>query len=178
MSERRVIFRPPTPVGDPYRADPHDAPLFPFEGSGEPAPSSTPSVSVPYVLPERGVTAGQIPPSPTYAEAQARQGEAPRAPVFARPGELPGASVVPQTTVERKARNAFLIGVASLLILHIPLGPIAIVMGVKAYRAGERRNGAWAIGTGVGGTLIGIIGVILWATGALPTLDELMKGQR
>lgn len=178
MSERRVTYRPPAPVGDPYRADPRDEPLFPFEGSGEPAPSSAPPVAAPYVLPEGGVVAGQIPPSPTYAEAQARQAEAPQPPVFARPGELPGASAAPQTAVERKARNAFLIGVASLLILHIPLGPIAIVMGVKAYRAGERRNGAWAIGTGVGGTLIGILGVILWATGALPTLDELMKGQR
>lgn len=71
-----------------------------------------------------------------------------------------------------------MIGIASLLILHVPLGPIAIVLGIKAIRSGERQTGRWAIAAGIGGTLIGILGVVLWATGVMPTLDELMEPKR
>lgn len=182
MSESRIRYRPPTPKGEPFRGDRGDPAPFPIQGA-EFAPSTTQHPPLgPYVLPPGGITAGEIPPSPTYAEAQAGlhtsdqppawQGQAP---IFTKPGGGPVADVSAADDLRRRARNAVTIGVVSLLFLHIPLGPIAIAMGVKAYRGGERRNGAWAIGTGVGGTLIGIVGVILWATGVLPTLDELME---
>ncbi|MBI5309737.1 MAG: hypothetical protein HZB14_01715 [Actinobacteria bacterium] len=183
MSGREIVYRPPRPIGAPFRGDPHDRPVFPTEGS--PASSSSAQIppsadSGPYVLPPEGATAGQIPLSGPYSRQPLPGDEQPagQAPVFTRPGAGPvsGPNAVPPTETERKARTALTIGVVSLLILHIPLGPIAIALGIKSIRAGERKVGAWAVSTGVAGTLIGVTAFVLWATGVLPTLDQLMQG--
>lgn len=75
----------------------------------------------------------------------------------------------------RDARIALAVGLASLLILPFILGPAAIVLGARSVRAGERRLGAWALSAGIAGTILATVGVILWATGVLPNLDELFK---
>lgn len=190
MSGRQIIYRPPKPVGRPFQGDPGDKPAFPREGSAGDPPSVRPAAAElpgqpvaggPYVLPAGGATAGEIPPSPPSvgSSPHVRPPSHGDAPIFTKPDGRPvtGPHVAPPTEAARKARTALTVGIVSLLVLHIPLGPIAIVLGAKAVRGGELKTGRWAIAAGVGGTLIGILGLVLWATGVLPTLDELMQGQ-
>ncbi|MNO45930.1 hypothetical protein D3C76_362090 [compost metagenome] len=45
------------------------------------------------------------------------------------------------------------LGIASLFIWSIVLGPIAAIMGFYAYSQGRKASGAWAIGLGIVATL-------------------------
>lgn len=45
------------------------------------------------------------------------------------------------------------LGIASLFLWSIILGPIAAVLGFYAYSQGKRASGAWAIGLGIVATL-------------------------
>ncbi len=45
------------------------------------------------------------------------------------------------------------VGIASLFMWSIILGPLAAVMGIYAYSQGQKTSGAWAIGLGVVATL-------------------------
>lgn len=152
MSVPRPGFRPPRPVGEPFRGDSRDAAPFPTERSARA------SGLVPAVNPAFAVAAG-----PVFAPAVAKR------PIFTRP------NAAGETPDRRAARAALALGLVSLLVLPVVLGPVAIVLGIRAIRGGERRLGAWAVSAGVAGTVLGIVGVILWATGVLPNLDELLK---
>lgn len=162
MSGERITFKPPEPIGEPFRAAGGERSHFPVEGdiaSFQPAPPESAEFR-PVLVPE--------PFAPDTAAS------AP--PVFVQPGERGSEAPRQPTSASRtRARNALIIGLVSLFVLPIPLGQIAIVLGVKAMRSGERELGRWAVIAGVTGTVLGIAGIVLWATGALPTLDELME---
>lgn len=104
---------------------------------------------------------------------------APASVVAAPMGHLPvfnpPAVVVGKSPEYRAARVALGLGLASLLVLPLILGPMAIVLGARSMRAGERKLGRWAISAGVAGTVLGVVGLILWATGVIPSIDELLK---
>jgi lipopolysaccharide export LptBFGC system permease protein LptF len=151
VSVPRPGFRPPTPVGEPFRGDPDDAAPFPTEGSAPVA-----AVLVPAAIPAFAA-ASDVAPAVSVR------------PIFRRP------NAATETPDRRSARAALAIGLISLLVLPLALGPLAIVLGVRSMRRGERRLGVWAIAAGAAGTVLGIVGVILWATGVLPNLDELLK---
>jgi hypothetical protein len=158
-------YLPPVPEAEPYRADPRaDAP-FPTEGAAPPAVPVDPN------LPPIRVGAQVEPPRDLQPQFY-RQGEAPPAVIPARP---------PVTEDERAAqrygRIAVGFGVASLLINPI-ISPIAIVMGVVAYRRGQHFLGRWAIGTGVAAAILGIVMAILIAAGVLPTFSEMLDDLR
>lgn len=84
----------------------------------------------------------------------------------------------PPTAAARQARVAFWIGIASIFVFNIFLGPLAIVLGIRAIRNGEKQTGQWAVATGVAGTLIGILVMVLVATGVMPSFDELLRDIR
>lgn len=52
------------------------------------------------------------------------------------------------------AIGAFVCAVVAVFFLPIVLGPVAVVLGVVAYRKGDRL-GRWAIAAGVLGTVLG-----------------------
>jgi hypothetical protein len=158
-SERR--FRPPEPVGEPYRADPADP--APFLGEHD---------SVPAVPVEHAPVAPAGPPfghPPTHSPDPGGAG-----PVFRRPS--PPAR--PATPEERFARTAFWVGVASIFVFNVVIGPIAMVLGLMAIRRGERRLGTLAIICGAAGTAIGVLLLVLVSRGVLPTFDEMMRDIR
>jgi hypothetical protein len=152
VSGLRPGFHPPAPIGEPFQGDPRDAAPFPTERS------VSAGGLMPAAIPAYAVAGG-----PAFAPTVATS------PIFTRPGA--GA----ETHDRRAARAALAIGLASLLVLPVVLGPLAVTLGVRAIRNGERRLGIWAISAGVAGTVFGIVGVILWATGELPNLHELLK---
>jgi hypothetical protein len=165
MAEDRFV--PPAPVGAPYRSDPSD-----------PAPFLTDDVTVPVVPVE---AAPYIEPTglPQHAEDAPRT-EYGAPPMFQPPGSKSSnqVPVLPLTPNQRFARTALWVGVASIFIFNIVIGPIAVIMGVMAIRRGERHNGRLAIITGVIGTLIGAALLILSAAGVIPSVDEMLNDLR
>lgn len=149
MKQTKNGLRPPKPVGEPFRGNPADVFPFPVTGLGG-VPVPVPAIA-PVPVPAAAVPMGHLP-------------------VFNPPAVSAGRS--PEY---RAARVALGLGLASLLVLPLVLGPIAIVLGVRSLRAGERKLGHWAISAGVAGTVLGVVGLILWATGVIPSIDELLK---
>ncbi len=152
---------PPSPVGEPFRGSPADEYPFPLAGPGGISGDSTfNGASLAPFVPVDDASIGP----PAFVR-----------PRGARPAFVPPVPFATQSPQQRQARIAAGLGLASLLVIPLVLGPIAIFMGVRAVRAGERGLGRWAISAGVAGTVLGVVGVILWATGVLPSLDELLK---
>lgn len=159
MEGRR--HKPPVPEGEPFRADPRDP--FPFASESDAPPRQEPAEDLPAVPrwshpPSHSPQVGQQPPS-LGADTAGAPVKSPR---------------VPATPVQRQARIALWVGVASLFVFNLFLGPIAIVMGAIAVQRGERRTGLRAIVLGGIGTVIGIVVAILYMTGVMPNLDELI----
>lgn len=161
MRRGAELFRPPAPTGEPFRGSPSDEFPFPIAGPGGTTGDSTfNGASVAPVVPAIGTPPGP----PSFVR-----------PRGARPAFIPPAPFPAQTPQQRQARIALGVGLASILVVPLVLGPVAIFMGVRAVRSGERGLGRWAISAGVAGTVLGVVGVILWATGVLPGLDELLR---
>lgn len=97
----------------------------------------------------------------------------------ASPGGRAGAgSAFPSTPEQRFARTALWLGIASVFIFNLVIGPVAIVMGVIAIRRGERRTGRLALLCGALGTFIGILLLVLVSAGVLPSVDEMLEDLR
>lgn len=156
MSDTPRTLKPPTPIGEPFRADPSDPAPFVDESQFPATPGGPPTWQTPL---------------PTH---RAQQG-----PTFLRPGE--GASPTPPrqlTPEQRFGRTAFWTGIASIFLFNLILGPVAIIMGAMAVTRGEKRLGQLAMLFGLLGTVIGVALLYLVAEGVLPDLDELMKDLR
>lgn len=151
MSDRPAPV-PPAPVGEPYRADPRDPAPFEY---GDPAP--------PRSLPTLGT-------APQPYQRELRAGQSPPATSFVQPRAL--------GPDEKFARTAMRIGIASIFVFNLVLGPLAILLGASALRRGQRRTGWQAIWLGAGGTLIGVVALVLLATGVIPPLEELIEDLR
>lgn len=160
-------FQPPAPVGEPYRADPSGpapfvregeaVPTVPVEAAAQPAPGR-PVTGPPYGYPQR-------PQSDTTAPQFRQSGTA------QRPTE-------PMSADERFARVSLWIGVASIFVFNLFLGPVAIIRGIMSIRRGEKRLGRLALLYGVLGTVIGIAYIGLVAAGVLPTFDQMLNDIR
>lgn len=166
-------FQPPQPVGEPYRADPADP--FPFPTEADAPPRHEPPSDLPAVprwshppTHSQGIP-GAVPPVDGGADSR---------PQFRQPGDVPPGSPGTPIPVSRQARVALWIGIASIFVFNIFLGPMAIVLGIRAVKNGEKQTGQWAIATGIAGTLIGILVMVLVATGVMPSLDEMLKDLR
>lgn len=81
----------------------------------------------------------------------------------------------PVTPEQRFARAALWLGVASIFIFSVVIGPIAFVMGLLAIRNGEVRTGKIAAACGLLGTFIGVLLLVLVQAGILPSVDEMIK---
>lgn len=168
-------FKPPSPEGDPYRADPADPFPFPTEADAPPRQEPPPD------LPE--VPRWSHPPThnPNYSGAAPAPGEpvgGNAQPQFRPPGGAVEGKPKPPVPVERQARIGLWIGVASLFVFNIFLGPAAIVLGIRAIRNGEKQIGQWAIVLGTAGLLIGIAVMILIGTGVMPSVEEMLRDLR
>lgn len=162
MADRPYL--PPKSVGEPYRADPTDAAPFLTENDKVPTVpvETTPLVESPG---SPGPPYGHPPShSPEHAGTQ---------PVFRAP--TPAAT---QTPEERFAKTAFWVSIASIFIFNVVLGPIAILMGVIAWRRGEKKLGRLAVVFGAIGLIIGIAFLVLVAQGVLPSVDEMLDDIR
>lgn len=177
-------FKGPKPIGEPYRADPSDPLPFPTENDAPPRhepPADLPEVPrwtrPPSHSPEFQPGA-EVPPAPGVGTGGGAAGPQSPSP-DAQPRQAQSPEVErPKTPAYRQARIGMWIGVASLFVFNIFLGPAAIVMGIVAIQRGEKQTGYWALGLGIAGTLIGIVVMILVATGVMPSLDELMEDLR
>lgn len=168
-------FRPPAPEGEPYRADPADP--FPFPTEADAPPRQEP----PTDLPE--VPRWSHPPThnPNYAGTAPMPGEptgGAAKPKFRQPGGAIAGSASPPAPVARQARIGLWIGVASLFVFNVFLGPAAIVLGIRAIRNGEKQLGQWAVGLGTAGLLIGITVMVLIGTGVMPSVEEMLRDIR
>lgn len=163
-------FQPPRPQGEPFRADPADPAPFLTEDDKVPV---VPVESSPY-FPEPAAPFGHPPShSPEYGGAGAGQG-----PVFQRPSARTPAPASPVKPEERFARTAFWVGIASIFVFNIVIGPIAMIMGAMAMRRGEKRLGGLAMTFGAIGTFIGVLLLVLVGMGILPSVDEMLKDIR
>ena len=159
-------FQPPAPVGEPYRADPSGP--APFVREGEPVP-------VVPVEPAVEPNPGRPVPSPPYAYPQPQSDAT--TPQFRQPGTVQR-STAPMSADERFARVSLWIGVASIFVFNLFLGPVAIVRGVMSIRRGEKRLGQLALVYGLLGTVIGIAYIALVAAGVLPTFNQMLTDIR
>lgn len=156
-------YHPPKPVGEPFRADPNDPVPFPDEHE---SPRQLPTIAEPVpVTPDLG-----MPPVPNDGRAVRPQFRQPNAAGQAKPKRVMRAH-------EKAAKIALAVGIASLVISPV-LGPIAIVLGAKAIKNGEKNIGWWAISAGIAGTVIGIVFAILVLTGVMPSFSELLDQYR
>lgn len=165
MAAKSDRFVPPAPVGAPYRSDPAD-----------PAPFLTDADSVPVVPVDP-------PPYREPAELPKHEDDAPRTeygapPMFQPPGKTPAQKAATLTPEARFARTSLWVGVASIFVFNIVLGPIAIIMGTMAIRRGEKHQGRLAIIFGVIGTTIGVLLLVLSSMGVIPTVDEMLDDLR
>lgn len=173
MSFAEREYRAPEPVGEPFRADPADGVPFTTESGGVPAAPVAPPADA-----WQAQAALGHPPShsPEYGQGPALPpgGSGPQ---FRQSSEMQRSATA--LSAEAKfARTAFWIGIASLFVFNIVLGPIAVVMGAMAIRKGEKQMGWLAILFGALGTLIGIVVLVLVAEGVLPTVDEMLDDLR
>lgn len=168
MIGREREFLPPEPVGEPFRADPADPAPFP-------AADETPT-RIPAPSPGPGPPFGH---PPTHSrEFQERYGDptgAGRDPFVPRPAQRPP---LPVSADERFAKTARGLGIASIFVFNVVLGPIAMVMGVMAMRRGEQRLGRSAVIFGAIGLTVGILLLVLAALGVIPSVDEMLKDLR
>lgn len=148
MNGAQHAWVPPTPVGEPYRARPEGD--IPFEREN-PLEDRRRLIQNAWV--------GQA--GPQFAEA----------PTVTVPS-------VPATPAERRARWAFWVGVASVFVFNVILGPIAMVLGLQSIRRGEKRLGQLALLFGAIGTVIGVAVLVLVAQGVMPDTEELLKRLR
>ncbi len=153
-------FLPPEPIGTPYQGDP--AAPFPFETDAAAA-----SPVYPYGPPSSLQAPGQasVGPPPGFASAPPQQQSMPLPPEFTQQ-RVRAANVDPGF---RDARRAMWVGVTSLFVLGLVLGPIGVVLGVRAVRAGQRRLGWIAIVTGAVGFVVHITVLVLAAAGVIPS---------
>lgn len=75
----------------------------------------------------------------------------------------------------RQARIAVWVGVASIFLFNVILGPLAVVFGALSMRRGERRLGRMAVILGVIGTVVGILLLVLVSNGVLPDFEEMLR---
>ncbi|MBJ7459691.1 MAG: hypothetical protein JHD02_10920 [Thermoleophilaceae bacterium] len=87
-------------------------------------------------------------------------------------GSATDAPKAPMTANQRYARIALWLGVISIFVFQVVLGPIAVAMGVISYRRGEKKEGRLAIIFGCIGILLGIAALILVETGVIPSTEE------
>lgn len=153
-------FDPPKPAGEPFRGDPSD-----------PAPFLTENDKVPVVPVEQGVPFGSAPvfDQPPTHSVEPAGGQ----PVFQTP--RPARQLTPD---ERYAQTAFRVGIASIFVFNIILGPIAIFMGIASIRRGQKQHGKNAIILGAIGTALGITLLVLAALGVIPSVDEMLQDLR
>lgn len=151
-------FRPPEPIGEPFRGDPQ-APA-PFSDDAQSNWSSTPTV------PQGGPPSLGQPPSLAAPETPAQT-----QPQFQRP-EQRQSELSPD---QRFARIAVWVGVASIFVFNLVLGPVAIALGISAIRRGERSSGKLTVILGAIGTLVGVVFLVLVAAGVLPNIDQMLK---
>jgi hypothetical protein len=156
-------FKPPSPVGKPYRGDPSDP--APFVTDRELAAAGVPAASLAHL------PVGSGPPSFSAGQSPARP-LPPGSPVFRKPEQA-----FPDQNL-KFARIAVGVSIASLLAFGVILGPIGIAMGIVSFRRGQRQLGAWAIAAGAAGTIISIVTIVLVAMGAIPSIDELLNGTK
>lgn len=153
-------FEPPKPAGEPFRGDPSDAPPFLTEND-----------RVPVVPVEAGVPFGA---GPVFDHPPTHSTDAGRSqPVFQAP--RPAQQLTPD---ERYAQIAFRLGIASIFIFNIILGPIAIFMGIASIRRGQKQHGKNAIILGAIGTGLGVTLLVLAALGVIPSVDEMLQDLR
>lgn len=167
-------FKPPAPQGEPYRADPSDP--FPFPTESDAPARHEPSTDLPEVPrwshpPTHSAEFSGVAPA---ASEPVESGK----PQFRQPGDPFAAKPKPPIPVGRQARVGLWIGVASLFVFNIFLGPAAVVLGVRAVRNGEKQIGQWAIALGVAGTVIGITVMVLISTGVMPSVEEMLRDLR
>jgi hypothetical protein len=167
MAEKHFI--PPAPVGTPYRSDPAD-----------PAPFLTEDDAVP-VVPVKAETPAASTGLPQHEDSAPRTeyGAPPMFQPSAKSGRSGGPTpAAPLSPEARFARVALWVGVASLFLFNVVLGPIAIVMGATAIKRGEKHQGRLAIIYGVIGTAIGVLLLVLSGLGVIPTVDEMWNDIR
>ncbi len=165
MSDR---FLPPEPVGEPFHGDPSDPNPFLTEGETPAAPSALQPGSMP--VPGH---------PPTHSSPEAiYPGSAPQPRQQAQQGQFRQPQSAPVDPVERFARTAVWVGVASIFIFNVIFGPIAVVMGAMAIQRGQKEKGWLAVGLGVLGTVIGIVVLVLVSTGVMPSWDEMIDDLR
>lgn len=164
-------YLPPEPVGKPFEGDP--AAPFPFETEAAPMVSQPPPF--PYGEPPVKVPAGQqsVGPPPGFG---------------ARPHEQP-LMMPPEFTEQRlrgrnaniarrNAKTALAVGIASLLAFGIVLGPVGVVLGIRAIREGEKNLGWWAVAAGVTGFVSSLVLLLLVATGVIDNPLESMTANK
>ncbi|MFT4049674.1 MAG: hypothetical protein QM648_07520 [Solirubrobacterales bacterium] len=161
----RPTYQPPDSIGDPFRADP-----------GDPAPFLTEHDKVPVVpvepvyVPPADARLGHPPTNTPQFQEQPRYGQ------FGTP--TTPLQQPPLTPDQRFGRIALWSGVASIFLFNIILGPIAMIMGVRAIQRGETKNGRLAILFGALGALIGVALLVLVAEGVIPDLNEMLRDMR
>ena len=171
-------FKPPQPVGEPFRGDPKDPLPFVTEGSPDVPAAGVPDAMSPWMTDEAFPSHSHGPPpqgppslnSPPQGQPQTR-------PQFRPQPKPPLDPAIAQR--RRVAKIGLGAGIASIVLSPL-LGPIGIALGVMAIRRGERRLGLWAVATGAAGILIGIIVVILVSQGVIDPeqmLRDLKKQQ-
>lgn len=159
-------FVPPAPIGTPYRSDPADP--APFLTDQDPV-VAVPVEPAPYVQPTGLPQHEEDAPRTEYGAP----------PMFEKPGKGPNKSAAePLSPEARFARTAMWVGVASIFVFNVVVGPIAIIMGIMAIRRGEKQQGRLAIIYGAIGTAIGVALLVLSAAGVIPTVDEMINDIR
>lgn len=168
MTDDRYV--PPAPVGTPYRSDPADPAPFLTDNDSVPVVPVVPVEPAPYIEPTGLPQHEEDAPRTEYGAP----------PMFQPSGKKSAsqASAVPLSPEARFSRTAMWIGVASIFILNIVIGPIAVVMGVIAIRRGEKRQGRLAIIFGLIGTTLGVLLIVLSSMGVIPTVDEMLNDIR
>jgi len=154
-------FKPPEPVGEPFRGNPKDP--VPFTTEGAPVLPPVDDAMTPWMSDSALPSIPQGPPShaptgpPSPSDANSR-------PQFRAPPAVPKDPA--KARQQRLGKLGIFAGVASIVISPL-LGPVAIALGIAAIRRGEIKLGSWAVSTGVAGTLIGIVVAVLVLTGVI-----------
>lgn len=165
-------FLPPAAVGKPFRGDPKQP--FPFSVQGQPEISDSAAapplasnspvrpVSVPPPLPaQAGGTHSEprfLPLPPEFTQAKSRQANA--------------------NSDQRYAKIALGVAIGSLIVFGVVLGPVGMLMGMRAVQRGEKKMGWWAVGIGLFGLVSGIVLIALIANGQLEGFNELVQNAK
>jgi hypothetical protein len=165
-------FRPPEPVGEPFRGDPKDS--VPFLTEGQPLiPLGADEATTPWMNDSAFPTVAQGPPSHSVPTGPpSLRGSSLEQPQFRPPAKPPLDPEAAQT--QRMAKIGLASGIASIFFFWPLFGPIAIGLGINAIARGERKIGSWAVATGAAGILIGLIVTILVLTNVVDP-DQLLR---